>query len=143
MATRATFLREAVASRTRGLPAAFWTIWCGLVVNRLASFVLPFLSIYLVRDRGFLPAQAGRVLALYGVGVTVAGPLGGFIADRARRGITLVVGVGPGGGVRSQGSEPPTRTAPPLRAPIPARAGSARRDGVPLRGGLRHVPARD
>jgi len=91
MATRATFLRDAVASRTRGLPAAFWTIWCGLVVNRLASFVLPFLSIYLVRDRGFLPAQAGRVLALYGVGVTVAGPLGGFLADRAGRRITMVL----------------------------------------------------
>ncbi|MFL5361132.1 MAG: MFS transporter [Myxococcales bacterium] len=91
MATRATFLREAVASRTRGLPAAFWTIWCGLVVNRLASFVLPFLSIYLVRDRGFLPAQAGRVLALYGVGVTVAGPLGGFLADSAGRRITMVL----------------------------------------------------
>jgi MFS family permease len=91
MATRATFLREALASRTRGLPAAFWTIWCGLVVNRLASFVLPFLSVYLVRDRGFLPAQAGRVLALYGVGMTVAGPVGGFLADRAGRRITMVL----------------------------------------------------
>src|SRR3954463_10651748 len=91
MGTRATFLREAVASRTRGLPAAFWTIGCGLVVNRLASFVLPFLSIYLVRDRGFLPAQAGRVLALYGLGMTVAGPLGGLLADKIGRRATMLV----------------------------------------------------
>src|SRR3954453_11153062 len=90
MATRATFLRDAVASRTRGLPAAFWTIWCGLIVNRLASFVLAFLSIYLVRDRGFLPAQAGRVLALYGLGMTVAGPLGGLLADRVGRRATML-----------------------------------------------------
>src|SRR3954466_10460680 len=98
MATRATFLREAVASRTRGLPAAFWMIWCGLVVNRLASFVLPFLSVYLVRDRGFLPAQAGRVLALYGLGVTVAGPLPGVVADRAGPGTTIGVAPAPRAG---------------------------------------------
>jgi len=91
MATGPAFLREAIASRTRGLPAAFWMIWSGLVVNRLASFVLPFLSIYLVRERGFLPAQAGRVLAAYGIGMTVAGPVGGFLADRAGRRITMVV----------------------------------------------------
>src|SRR2546423_8470052 len=83
-------LRGWVDSRARGLPRAFWTIWWGLVVNRLASFVLPFLSIYLVRDRGFLPAQAGRVLALYGVGMTLAGPLGGLLADRVGRRATML-----------------------------------------------------
>jgi len=73
-----------------GLPGAFWTLWWGLVINRLASFVLPFLAIYLVRDRGFLPAQAGRVLALYGLGMTVAGPIGGLLADRVGRRATML-----------------------------------------------------
>jgi MFS family permease len=84
-------LREWVDSRVRGLSSTFWTIWWGLVVNRLASFVLPFLSIYLVRERGFLPAQAGRVLALYGLGMTIAGPLGGLLADRIGRRATMLV----------------------------------------------------
>jgi MFS family permease len=83
-------LRQRFASATGGLPAVFWTIWWGLVVNRLASFVLAFLSIYLVRDRGFLPAEAGRILALYGAGFTVAGPLGGLLADRIGRRATMV-----------------------------------------------------
>jgi MFS family permease len=83
-------LREWVDARVRGLPAAFWTIWWGLVVNRLASFVLPFLSIYLVRERGFHPAQAGRVIALYGLGMTIAGPLGGLLADRIGRRATML-----------------------------------------------------
>jgi len=84
-------LRQRLRSATGGLPAVFWMIWWGLVVNRLASFVLAFLSIYLVRDRGFSPAEAGRVLALYGVGFTVAGPLGGLLADRIGRRATMVM----------------------------------------------------
>jgi MFS family permease len=84
-------LTQRFRSATSGLPTVFWTIWWGLVVNRLASFVLAFLSIYLVRDRGFSPAEAGRVLALYGVGFTIAGPLGGLLADRIGRRATMVM----------------------------------------------------
>jgi MFS family permease len=90
-------VRRQVADRTRGLSEAYWSIWWGVFVNRLASFVLPFLSLYLVRDRGLLPAQAGRVVALYGVGMTVAGPLGGLLADRVGRRFTMVVALLLGG----------------------------------------------
>src|SRR3954471_16574646 len=91
MAKRASPAGEWFRSRMGGLPGAFWTIWWGLVVNRLGSFVLPFLSIYLVRDRGFLPDQAGRVLALYGLGRTVPGPLGGLPAVKIGRRATMLV----------------------------------------------------
>src|SRR4051794_19769989 len=91
------FVRRQFAARAHGLSEAYWTIWWGLAINRLASFVLPFLSIYLVRDRGFLPAQAGRVVALYGVGMTLAGPLGGLLADRVGRRFTMVVALLLGG----------------------------------------------
>src|SRR5262249_31121950 len=57
------------AATAGGLPGVFWTIWLGLIVNRLASFVIAFLSIYLVRERGFSAAEAGKVLALYGAGM--------------------------------------------------------------------------
>src|SRR5437868_4384063 len=87
-------MRDALVKRFRaaagGLPGAFWTIWWGLIVNRLASFVIAFLSIYLVRERGFSPADAGRVLVLYGAGMTVSGPLGGLLADRIGRKATMV-----------------------------------------------------
>src|SRR5262249_23322216 len=90
-------MRSAIASRfaaaAGGLPGVFWTMWWGLIVNRLASFVIAFLSLYLVRDRGLAPAEAGRILALYGIGFTVAGPLGGLLADRLGRRTTMIAGL--------------------------------------------------
>jgi MFS family permease len=83
--------RQRFHSAAGGFPRVFWTLWWGLVINRLASFVIAFLSIYLVRERGFSPAEAGRVLALYGLGMTVAGPLGGLLADRIGRRVTMVM----------------------------------------------------
>src|SRR3954471_534145 len=77
----------------RGLPRIFWTMWWGLIVNRLASFVIAFLSLYLVRERGLGPAEAGAILSLYGVGFTVAGPLGGLLADRIGRRTTMIAGL--------------------------------------------------
>jgi MFS family permease len=71
----------------------FWTLWWGTLVNRLAGFVITFLALYLVRERGFSAAEAGRVVALYGAGLTVAGPLGGALADRIGRRLTMIAGL--------------------------------------------------
>jgi len=86
-------LRQRFAAATSGLPGPFWAVWFALIVNRLASFVIAFLAIYLVRERGFTPLEAGRVLALYGVGMIVAGPVGGLMADRIGRRLTMVIGL--------------------------------------------------
>ncbi len=80
-----------------GLPRVFWTLWAGMLVNRLASFVITFLALYLVRERGFTADAAGRVVALYGVGLLLAGPLGGALADRVGRRITMMAGLALGG----------------------------------------------
>src|SRR5882762_4450991 len=78
-----TTVRQWYRAAAGGLPGVFWTVWWGLVINRLA--------IYLVRERGFSPAQAGRVLALYGAGMTISGPLGGLLADRIGRRSTMLL----------------------------------------------------
>jgi MFS family permease len=80
-----------------GLPPVYWTIWSGMLVNRLASFVITFLALYLVRERGFDADEAGRVVALYGVGLLLAGPLGGALADRFGRRLTMLLGLTCGG----------------------------------------------
>jgi MFS family permease len=80
-----------------GLPPVFWTLWTGMLVNRLASFVITFLALYLVRERGFTADAAGRVVALYGVGLLLAGPLGGLLADRYGRRRTMLLGLAAGG----------------------------------------------
>jgi MFS family permease len=80
-----------------GLPPVFWTLWSGMLVNRLASFVITFLALYLVRERGFDADEAGGVVALYGLGLLLAGPLGGALADRIGRRRTMLVGLCSGG----------------------------------------------
>lgn len=75
---------------TGGLPRTFWYLWSGTLINRLGSFVLVFLAIYLTQERGFSPSQAGLVLGLWGVGGAVGTTAGGALADRWGRRPTLL-----------------------------------------------------
>ncbi|SCG54185.1 Predicted arabinose efflux permease, MFS family [Micromonospora inositola] len=75
---------------TGGLPRAFWYLWTGTLINRLGSFVLVFLAIYLTQERGFSASQAGLVLGLWGVGGAVGTTVGGTLADRWGRRPTLL-----------------------------------------------------
>ena len=81
----------------RGLPRPFWVLWCGMLVNRSGSFVVPFLAIYLTQGRGLSAAQAGIVASLYGAGAAVASPLGGYLADHVGRRATLMGALALGG----------------------------------------------
>ncbi|SEM64532.1 Predicted arabinose efflux permease, MFS family [Stigmatella aurantiaca] len=80
-----------VRAAAGGLPATFWFLWTGTLVNRLGSFVTPLLAIYLTRERGFSAEQAGLVASLQGAGAVLSGPLGGAIADRLGRRAALVL----------------------------------------------------
>jgi MFS family permease len=75
---------------TGGLPRAFWYLWTGTLINRLGSFVLIFLAIYLTQQRGFSASQAGLVIGLWGVGGAVGTTVGGALADRWGRRPTLL-----------------------------------------------------
>jgi MFS family permease len=75
---------------TGGLPATFWYLWAGTLINRLGSFILVFLAIYLTRERGFSDAQAGLVIGLWGAGGAVGTMVGGVLADRWGRRPTLL-----------------------------------------------------
>jgi hypothetical protein len=56
---------------SRSLPRSFWILWCGTLSNRIGGFVLPFLAIYLSRERGQSIAAAGAVASLYGAGMMI------------------------------------------------------------------------
>ncbi|WDZ85514.1 MDR family MFS transporter [Micromonospora cathayae] len=75
---------------TGDLPVTFWYLWTGTLINRLGSFVLIFLAIYLTRERGFSELQAGLVLGLWGVGGAVGTTVGGTLTDRWGRRPTLL-----------------------------------------------------
>lgn len=80
------------------LPRTYWVLWLGTFINRLGAFVAPFLALYLTRDRGFTVAEAGLVVSLYGLGGVLASPLGGALADRVGRRLTLAGGLWLGSG---------------------------------------------
>lgn len=76
-----------------GLPSTYWFLWVGTLVNRLGGFVVPFMAIYLTRERGLTEEQAGFVVALYGAGSMLSALVGGMLADRFGRRIALVLGL--------------------------------------------------
>src|SRR5947207_2565685 len=68
----------------RALPRDAGVLFAGTFVNRLGTFVLPFVTLYLTH-RGNSVAQAGLGLAGYGLGAVAAQAGGGLLADRLGR----------------------------------------------------------
>ncbi|MCC6651443.1 MAG: MFS transporter [Candidatus Eisenbacteria bacterium] len=90
-------IRRSLHQAAGGLPRPFWFLFAGTFVNRLGSFVLPFLALYLTQERHLSLVQAGAILSLYGAGATAAGPIGGFLADRIGRRATMLFALIAGG----------------------------------------------
>ena len=65
-----------------GLPREVWLLFATNLINRAGMMVLPFLVLYLTRERHFTPGQAGLALAFYGAAAIVAGPISGWLSDR-------------------------------------------------------------
>jgi MFS family permease len=77
-------------SRIGGLPRAFWVLWTGTVINRLGTMVTPFMTLYLVGQRGLSVVAAGGIMTAFGAGSLISQLLGGALADRiGRRGTML------------------------------------------------------
>jgi MFS family permease len=90
-------LRDFLRRQLGGLPRAYWALWAGALVNRLGTFVVPFLALYLTGARGLPAAAAGLVISLWGLGAIFASALGGWLADRVGRRGTAVSGLALGG----------------------------------------------
>lgn len=72
------------------LPAEYWILFAGTLVNRFGHFVIPFLAIYL-RDQGHDTKVASLALGAYGAGALIAGAIGGYLADRIGRRATMLL----------------------------------------------------
>lgn len=83
----------AIAAHLGGLPRTFWLLWLGTIVNRLGSFILPMMQLYLTSKRGLTIPQASLLISLYGFGCFFANPLGGWMADRFGRKPTMIIGL--------------------------------------------------
>jgi MFS family permease len=71
------------------LSRTFWWLWTGALLSALATFVFPFLALYLA-SLGMPAQRIGLIVALLGAGAVLAGPLAGGIADRFGRRPVLI-----------------------------------------------------
>jgi MFS family permease len=83
--------RRGLSAAISGLPVNFWFLWTSTLINRLGSFVVTFLAIYLTTHRGYSASAVGFVAGLYGLGGIFSSILAGFLADLLGRRITLFV----------------------------------------------------
>jgi MFS family permease len=70
------------------LPRPFWVLVGATFVNRFGVFVVPFLALFITRN-GNTAAQAGLAVAAYSLGGFGAAWIGGWMADRLGRNITM------------------------------------------------------
>jgi len=84
-------MRARFQTLTADLPPAYWFLWLGILINRLGSFVIPFLTLYLTSQRGVSVSQAALTVSLFGAGSFAAQLVGGELADRfGRRPVLLI-----------------------------------------------------
>lgn len=84
-----TGLRAVLLGQIGGLPAPFWWLWLGTLVNRAGTFIEPFFVLYLTGPRHVSVQTTGVVLTVWGVGSLLAQPIGGVFTDRVGRRATL------------------------------------------------------
>lgn len=74
----------------RGFPRPVWILLFGTFLNKIGTFVMPFLALYL-RRLGYTPADVGLAVAAYGSGTLVAAVWGGHLADTIGRRKTIML----------------------------------------------------
>lgn len=72
------------------LPSPFWVLVGATFVNRFGVFVVPFLALFITRN-GNTATQAGYAVAAYSLGGFIAAGIGGWMADRLGRNVTMAV----------------------------------------------------
>ncbi|HUU83651.1 MAG TPA: MFS transporter [Phycisphaerae bacterium] len=74
-----------------GFPRAVYVLCLGTFINRAGTFLLPFLTLYLVGERGLGIRFATVGMSAYGAGAIAGSLLGGHLADLiGRRAVMLI-----------------------------------------------------
>ena len=77
----------------RGLSRTVWILVVARAVNRIGAFTLPFLGVVLTVEFGASLGQTGLILAVFGAATIPSRLLGGQLADRLGRRLTIVLGL--------------------------------------------------
>jgi MFS family permease len=94
----------------RGLPATVRILVAGTFVNKLGSFIIPFLTIVLKREFHLSGTEVGALVMAYGAGSLVSVLSGGVLTDRLGRRVTLLLSLfGSGAAAVALGFSPSIR----------------------------------
>ncbi|MCY4778945.1 MFS transporter [Sphingobacterium sp. UT-1RO-CII-1] len=66
----------------RGLSAEAWFLALVMLINRMGSMVIPFMSMYMSAELYFSKSQIGIILGCFGLGSVCGSWLGGWLTDR-------------------------------------------------------------
>ncbi len=75
----------------RGLPPQVQILVAGSLINKLGSFIVPYLSLVLVREFGLAPERVALLVGAYGGGSLVSIVAGGVLTDSLGRRRTLLL----------------------------------------------------
>ncbi|WP_129713588.1 MFS transporter [Pedobacter sp. SYP-B3415] len=64
-----------------GLTRDSWLLSLVMLINRCGTMVVPFLSIYCIRELHFSVGQAGILLGIFGIGAIIGSFIGGKLTD--------------------------------------------------------------
>lgn len=78
-------VRTRISALMAEMPPTFWFLWLGTLLNRLGSFVQPFLTFYLTSQLGFPVSTSALMVSLLGAGSFISQLVGGELTDRLGR----------------------------------------------------------
>ncbi len=76
-----TLLKNYTAS-FKGLTAEVWWLALITLINRAGTMVIPFLSLYLTKGKGFSMGDVAWIMSAFGLGSLVGSWLGGYLTDK-------------------------------------------------------------
>ena len=65
-----------------GLSPSAWWLSVVMLVNRMGTMVLPFMTLYMTESRGVSISKAGFVMTMFGLGAICGAYLGGKLTDK-------------------------------------------------------------
>ena len=76
------FIIQLYKNAYAGLSREIWFLSLVVLINRSGTMVIPFMSMYAIKELHFSVIQAGIIMALFGLGSIVGAFLGGKITDK-------------------------------------------------------------
>ena len=75
-------LKNIYVDSFRGLSKDIWIFASMMLINRLGTLILPFLTLYATTELGWTKIDAGKATMCFGIGSLAGALIGGYLTDR-------------------------------------------------------------